>query len=51
MATEEANTSAVMPEGSSNLANTSYASFPSQMHSGSIVHVFFPEPAGFATDL
>ena len=51
MVTEEANTSAVMPEGSSNLPNTGYTSLPSQMRSGSVVHVFFPEPAGFATDL
>ena len=51
MATEETGTSAVMPEGSSNLPNTGYASLPSQMRSRSIVHVFFPEPAGFAADL
>ena len=51
MVTEEANTSVVMPEGSSNLPNTGYASLPSQMHSGSIVHVLFLEPVGFATNL
>ena len=51
MATEEANTSAVMLEGSRNLLNTGYASLPSQMRSGSIVHVFFLEPTGFAADL
>ena len=44
---EEANTSAVMPERSGNLPNISYASLPSQMHSVSIVHVFFPELASF----
>ena len=47
MVTEEAGTSAVMPEGSSNLPNAGYASLPLQMRSGSIVHAFFPEPAGW----
>ena len=46
MATQEAGTRAVTPEGSSNLPNTSYAFLPSQACSGSIMHAFFPEPAG-----
>ena len=51
MAREKASTNAVMLEGSSNLPNTGYASLPSQMRSGSMVHVFFPEPTIFAADL
>ena len=51
MATKEANTRVVMPKGSNNLPNTGYASLPSQMYNGFIVHVFFLEPASFAVDL
>ena len=51
MAIEEAGTKAVAPEGSNNLPNIGCASLPSQTHSGSVVHVFFPEPTGLAADL
>ena len=46
MVTEEAGSRAVTPEGSSNLPRTGYAFLPSQMCSGSVVHVFIRESAG-----
>ena len=39
------------PKGAATYQHTSYASLPSQMHSGFVVYVFFPEPTSFVADV